>query len=356
MKGDMKIMIENHILDEYGLRIGELPQGPRNAITDVPGVLVGHCTLSDGPVRTGVTAVLPHPGNCFRDKVLASCRVFNGFGKSLGLVQVEELGTIETPLLLTNTLAVGTAAEALTRFMLDENPEIGRSTGTVNPVVLECNDGYLNDIRGMHVRPEHVLSALRSADDVFGQGAVGAGCGMSCYELKGGIGSASRRVAVGEEEYTVGVLVLSNFGEKRDLVVDGVRVGRSLDGKEERRDESGSIIVVIATDVPLSERQLRRICLRASVGITRTGSYIGNGSGEIAVAFTTANRVPHFPGQRRILEIHSIHDDYINIVFRAVVEATEEAVLCSMLSAGDVTGRDGHSRRSLAGYAEFFRR
>jgi D-aminopeptidase len=348
-------MNENTILKEYGLRIGELDSGPRNTICDVSGVLVGQCTISDGPVQTGVTALLPHPGNCFRDKVLAACRVLNGFGKSLGLVQVEELGTIETPILLTNTFSVGTVAEATIRHMLGSNPEIGVSTGTVNPLVLECNDGYLNDIRGMHVRGEHVRAALDDASDEFAQGAVGAGRGMSCYELKGGIGSSSRLVPIGDERYHVGVLVLSNFGERGDLVVDGIRVGGRLDA-EGRCDESGSVIVVIATDIPLSERQLRRLCLRASVGITRTGSFIGNGSGEIAVAFTTANRVPHFPGERRILPLRSLHDDAINVVFRAVVEATEEAVLCSMLHAEEVTGRGGHRRTSLTSYAHLFRR
>ena len=175
-------------ITDYGVNTGILPRGPRNAITDVEGVRVGHCTLADGPVQTGVTAVLPHGGNLFREKLLAACHVINGFGKSAGLVQVEEMGTLETPVLLTNTFAVGAASEALVRHMLADNPDIGRETGTVNPVVCECNDGFLNDIRGFAVREEHVLRALASASEDFEEGAVGAGRGMSCHQLKGGIG------------------------------------------------------------------------------------------------------------------------------------------------------------------------
>ncbi|NLD52849.1 MAG: S58 family peptidase, partial [Clostridiales bacterium] len=206
-------------------RIGRLPAGPRNLITDVSGVLVGHCTLDAGPVQTGVTAVLPHGGNCFTHKVPAACHVINGFGKSLGLVQVEELGQLETPILLTNTLSVGTAWTALARHMLVQNPRIGRETGTVNPVVMECNDGFLNDIRGMHVEESHAQAALAAAAVDFAQGAVGAGRGMRCHGLKGGIGSASRVVQISAVSYTLGALVLTNHGQLADLSIAGEHVG-----------------------------------------------------------------------------------------------------------------------------------
>ena len=197
------------------------PRGERDLITDVPGVKVGHVTLKEGDVHTGVTAVLPHGGNCFRDKVMAGVSVINGFGKSVGLIQIQELGTIETPILLTNTLSVGTACEELTRYMLEGNPDIGVTTGTVNCVVTECNDGRLNDIRGLHVRPEHVRQALESASEDFEEGAVGGGTGMVCLGLKGGIGSASRRVEADGRTYTVGALVMSNFGAPGNLIIGG---------------------------------------------------------------------------------------------------------------------------------------
>lgn len=315
------------------------PRGERDLITDVPGVKVGHVTLKEGDVHTGVTAVLPHGGNCFQDKVMAGVSVINGFGKSVGLIQVEELGTIETPILLTNTLSVGTACEALTRYMLEGNPDIGVTTGTVNCLVTECNDGRLNDIRGLHVRPEHVRQALESAGEDFEEGAVGGGTGMVCLGLKGGIGSASRRVEVDGQTYTVGALVMSNFGAPGNLIIGGKHYDTNL-GREERKDE-GSIIMLLATDIPLNERQLSRLAKRSMVALGRVGSYCGNGSGDIAIAFTTANRLPHY-SEKNILETRMFYDENIDRVFVAGVEAVEEAIISSLYHAETTTGIRGN--------------
>lgn len=315
------------------------PRGERDLITDVPGVKVGHVTLKEGDVHTGVTAVLPHGGNCFQDKVMAGVSVINGFGKSVGLIQIQELGTIETPILLTNTLSVGTACEELTRYMLEGNPDIGVTTGTVNCVVTECNDGRLNDIRGLHVRPEHVREALANAREDFEEGAVGGGTGMVCLGLKGGIGSASRRVEVDGQTYTVGALVMSNFGAPGNLIIGGKHYDTNL-GRDERKDE-GSIIMLLATDIPLNERQLSRLAKRSMVALGRVGSYCGNGSGDIAIAFTTANRLPHY-SEKNILETRMFYDENIDRVFVAGVEAVEEAIISSLYHAETTTGIRGN--------------
>ena len=315
------------------------PRGERDLITDVPGVKVGHVTLKEGDIHTGVTAVLPHGGNCFQDKVMAGVSVINGFGKSVGLIQIQELGTIETPILLTNTLSVGTACEELTRYMLEGNPDIGVTTGTVNCVVTECNDGRLNDIRGLHVRPEHVREALANASEDFEEGAVGGGTGMVCLGLKGGIGSASRRVEVDGQTYTVGALVMSNFGAPGNLIIGGKHYDTNL-GRDERKDE-GSIIMLLATDIPLNERQLSRLAKRSMVALGRVGSYCGNGSGDIAIAFTTANRLPHY-SQKNILETKMFYDENIDRVFVAGVEAVEEAIISSLYHAETTTGVRGN--------------
>lgn len=314
-------------------------RGERDLITDVPGVKVGHVTLKEGDVHTGVTAVLPHGGNCFQDKVMAGVSVINGFGKSVGLIQIQELGTIETPILLTNTLSVGTACEELTRYMLEGNPDIGVTTGTVNCVVTECNDGRLNDIRGLHVRPKHVREALANAGEDFEEGAVGGGTGMVCLGLKGGIGSASRRVEVDGQTYTVGALVMSNFGAPGNLIIGGKHYDTNL-GRDERKDE-GSIIMLLATDIPLNERQLSRLAKRSMVALGRVGSYCGNGSGDIAIAFTTANRLPHY-SEKNILETKMFYDENIDRVFVAGVEAVEEAIISSLYHAETTTGIRGN--------------
>ena len=332
---------------ESGLKIGQGTPGKRNLITDVPGVKVGHVTIRDGAdINTGVTAILPHEGNLFQDKVMAASCVINGFGKTMGLVQVEELGTIETPIIMTNTLSIGTAANALIKYMLQQNEDIGIKTGTVNPLVCECNDGTLNDIRGLHVTEEHVFQALANCGEDFEEGVVGSGTGMCCLGLKGGIGSASRIVKLDGKEYTVGALVMSNFGGAGRLMIDGKQVGREIKAKLEAQQDKGSIIMLIATDIPLSERQLKRVARRAGVGLARTGSIYGNGSGDIAIAFTTANRVPHYT-KNAVLDMQMISDNKIDGVFDAAAESVEEAIISSLYHAETTTGRAGKVKYGL---------
>lgn len=327
--------------------------GPDNSITDVVGVRVGSVTLQQGAINTGVTAILPHGGNLFRDKVLAGSSVINGFGKSMGLIQVEELGTIETPILMTNTLSIGTAQTALCKYMLEQNPDIGVETGTVNCMVTECNDGRLNDIRGLHVTEDHVRQALAQAAGPEGttvaEGAVGAGTGMVCLGLKGGIGTASRTFQMDDTPYTIGALVLSNFGAAGNLVIGGVhydtKLAKTYLEEQEPRDR-GSIVMVLATDVPLSERQLKRVSRRAMISLGRVGSYSGNGSGDIAITFTTANRLHHY-SQRDVLEIGLVYDENIDRVFEAAVEAVEEAIISSLWHAQTTTGVRGNTYMGL---------
>ncbi len=338
---------------ESGLKIGRGTPGKRNLITDVPGVKVGHVTIRDGgDINTGVTAILPHEGNIFQDKVMAASAVSNGFGKSMGLVQVEELGTIETPIIMTNTLSIGTAANALIKYMLEQNEDIGVKTGTVNPLVCECNDGRLNDIRGLHVKEEHVFEALANCAEDFEEGVVGSGTGMCCLGLKGGIGSASRVVKLDGKEYTIGALVMSNFGGAGRLMIDGHQMGREIKAKlDAEQKDKGSIIMLLATDVPLSERQLKRICRRAGVGLARTGSFYGNGSGDIAIAFTTANRVPHY-SKTAIIDMKMMDDEAIDPVLEMSAEAVEEAIISSLYHAETVTGRAGKTMHGLKEYLD----
>ena len=337
--------IESH----WGFRVGSLPHGPLNKISDVPGVTVGHCTLADGNVQTGVTALLPHPGDTFHDKVLAASHVINGFGKTIGLVQIDELGTLETPILFTNTLSVGTAATALVKYMLDRCPDICETTGSVNPVVCECNDSGLNDIRGLHVTEENVFAALADCRADFAEGAVGAGRGMRCHGLKGGIGSSSRALELDGQTFHMGALVLSNHAKFDDLIIAGVPVARRLEQAAQvpPHEDKGSIITVLATDVPLSERQLGRVAHRALVGLSRTGSFCGNGSGEIVIAFSTGNRISHYP-QSDLVTLRAVSEIKMDLLFRAAAECVEESVLSSLLHAETVTGRNGLTVRSLA--------
>lgn len=299
---------------EFGIRTGTLATGPLNAITDVAGVRVGHATVIRGDtIRTGVTAVLPHAGNLFRDKVPAAIVVANGFGKLAGSTQVNELGEIETPILLTSTLNVPRVADALIEYMLSLAGN--ENVRSINPVVGETNDGYLNDIRGRHVGSEHVFAAIQNArGGAVEEGAVGAGAGTVAFGYKGGIGTASR-VAGG---YTVGVLVQSNFGG--DLTIAGVPVGREL--RKSPSPADGSIMMIVATDAPVDARNLRRLAARTVWGLARTGSTGSNGSGDYAIAFTTVRA----PG--RLLE-----NDVLSPLFAAVIEATEEAIYNSMFKA-----------------------
>lgn len=331
---------------DYGVNIGYLETGPLNSITDVEGVTVGHVTISDHDIQTGVTAILPHQGNVFMEKLIASTHVINGFGKSMGAIQINELGTIETPIILTNTLSIGTAADALIEYMLEHNPEIGRTTGTVNPVICECNDMHLNDVRARFITKNHVFQALHNASSEIVEGTVGAGTGMLCYSLKGGIGTASRMMTMEHGTYTMGVLVLSNFGILSDLKVNGKPVGAELRDfilKERDEQDKGSIIMIVATDLPVSERQLNRIIKRTVTGLSRTGSIITTGSGEVVIGFSTATKIPH-EKTSHCITVPTIHEEDIDLAFRAIGEATEEAVLNSLITATHIVGRDGNER------------
>ena len=318
------------------------PKGKKNKITDVPGVKVGHVTLNEQAkgIHTGVTAILPHEGNLFKEKTAAGVSVINGFGKSAGLVQIEEMGTVESPIIMTNTFGVGTALNASIKYMLDSNKDIGVDTCTVNCIVTECNDGILNDIRGMHVSEEDVFGAIDNASSEFEEGDVGGGTGMCCMGFKGGIGSASRIIEINNKKYTLGTILMSNFGVAGNLRINGkmfdtdILNERSV-GMDER--DKGSVIIVIATDVPLTSRQLKRAAKRASIGLGRAGSYLGNGSGDIAIAFSTANIIPHY-AENRLIEIRMISDEYIDTVFEAVAETVEEAVISSLYHSHTVKG------------------
>jgi D-aminopeptidase len=333
---------------DLGLACGLLPPGERNSIADVPGVLVGHATLIEGEVRTGVTAVLPHDGDLFQDKPVAAAVVLNGFGKSIGLMQIYELGVLETPILLTNTFAVGTCANALIRRAIAAEPETGRQTATVNAVVLECNDGFLNDIQAMAVTEADVDVAIAAAGDDFLVGSVGAGTGMSCFGLKGGIGSSSRRLRLDGETWHLGALVLANFGRAGDLRFPPGCGAQPPAGRAQGQvvPEAGSCIVVLGTDIPLDHRQLRRVARRAGVGLAWCGSFWGNGSGDVALAFTTANRVPH-EADADLLEQRVLAEGRIDRLFQAAAEATQEAVLDALAAAETMVGRHGHRRVGL---------
>lgn len=325
-------------------------KGKQNLITDVAGVKVGQVTVDEDDVHSGVTAILPHTGNLFRRKVPAASCVINGFGKSVGLVQIDELGTIETPIIMTNTFGVGTALNASTKTMLAQNPEIGDSTSTVNPIVAECNDGDVSNIRKMAITEQNVDDALAASSDSFEEGAVGSGRGMMCYDLKGGIGSSSRIVTVdNKHQYTLGALVMTNYGYLTDFIVNGAPIGAPLAtmlAEDKKKEEKGSIITVLATDAPLNSRQLKRMAKRATVGINRTGGYIGNGSGEIVLAFSTANQVDHFE-TNEFDTVTRFNDNQIDLFFRATAAVVDESVLSSMVHAESVVDRKGRLRLNL---------
>jgi len=337
-------------LRELGITIGRYEAGKNNAITDVAGVKVGHVTLNetkeDGKeVRTGVTAILPHGGNLFKEKVVASSYVINGFGKTVGTIQVEELGVVESPILLTNTLSVSSALEGTIRYLLDQNSEIGDTTGTVNVVVGECNDGYLNDIRGLHVKPDHVCDAIEAATSgPVGEGCVGAGTGMSCLGYKGGIGTSSRVTTFNGKKATIGALVLSNYGKVEHLRLPSNKL------VDEERMPDGSIMIVLATDAPLNERQLKRLAKRASFGLSRTGSHASNGSGDIVIAFSTAHRISHQPKEEETtLPFNFLKEDgpLISELFEMTVDAVEEAIWNSLCMATTTVGHQGKRREAI---------
>ncbi len=332
---------------DFGLTVGQLPTGPRNKITDVPGVTVGHCTIDTSEHKTGVTVVVPCPENPFFHKLPAASFVLNGFGKTAGLVQVNELGTLETPIALTNTLNVGLVWDALAGYMVDRCTEEGHTLRSVNPVVCECNDGTLNHIQHRAVQAEHVLNAIRSASTDFEEGAVGCGTGMICHDLKGGVGSASRQIELDGQTFTLGVLAQTNHGCLSDLTIQGENIGKELaEQLSAREPDKGSCILIIATDLPMDSRQLERVAKRASVGLARLGSFIGHGSGEVFLAFSTAN-----PWDSRetstLRQGVFFSEDKMDLPFRAVAECVEEAVLNSMLTAHSTTGWQGKTIPAL---------
>ena len=328
---------------ELGIRPGVYEPGPLNAITDVAGVRVGQVTIVAGEsVRTGVTAILPHPGNVFREKVAAAVYVYNAFGKLVGATQVEELGQLETPILLTNTLSVWDAAATLAGWMLALPGN--EAVASINPVVGETNDGWLNDIRGRHVTPEHVRQALEGArDGAVEEGSVGAGAGTIAFGWKGGIGTTSRRISVSKSSYTVGVLVQTNFGGS--LTIAGVPVWQQFKPPQRRGGAGGSCMIVVATDAPLDARQLKRLAARAILGMARTGSSGSHGSGDYVIAFSTTSRIR--ADSAGGTPTPPVAEEDLSPLFQAVIEATEEAIYNSLLRATTVRGRDAHVAEAI---------
>lgn len=348
---------------DYGIIIGKLPTGRLNKISDVSNVRVGHSTICTPEHQTGVTIIMPSLNNIFLNKLVSAAYVVNGYGKSQGLIQIDELGTLESPIALTNTLNIGKVHDALAGYLCNICEQDGTSLTSANPIVCECNDSSLNKISERVVSDEHVLHAITSATEDFEEGAVGGGRGMSCYGWKGGIGSSSRIISLDGIDYCIGVLVQSNHGKTEDFIINGKHPTSAILQKSEKttekshaaRDnielkpalptyddapEKGSIIVIVATDLPVSSRQLQRIVKRSEIGIIRTGSYIGHGSGEIAIGFSTANVIKE-GDSNSILPIRILNEAKIDLAFRAVAEATEEAILNSMVTAETVKGYNG---------------
>lgn len=319
---------------DIGIIVGELPPGKLNKISDVPGVRVGHSTIATETHNTGVTVVMPCADNPFARKLPCASFVLNGFGKTAGLVQIDELGTLETPIALTNTLNVGLAHDALVEFMIKLCAADRIELRSINPVVCECNDSSLNNIRERAVKAEHVFSAIASASADFAEGAVGCGRGTICHGMKGGVGSASRVMNIAGREYVLGALIQTNHGRAADFMIGGKKLFSKTD---DAQSDKGSCIVIVATDLPLSDRQLKRVIKRCSVGLARLGSFIGNGSGEVFIGFSTANRASIFDADIR--DIEAFREDKIDIAFRAAAECTEEAALNSLIAAEPVGGR-----------------
>jgi D-aminopeptidase len=341
-------------LCDLGVSIGCFPPGKHNAITDVEGVRVGQVTLIEGegplvpgigPVRTGITAVLPASGDVFLQRVFAGAYVLNGAGEVMGMLQVDEWGLCETPILLTSTMCVGRVADAAISWLWRQHPKIGQEYDVVIPVVAECDDSFLNDAVGRHITDEHVWTALDSATDgPVAEGCVGAGTGMGTFDFAGGIGTASRVVDVGPRRTTVGALVLSNFGKRQSLRLDGVPVGALLADRLthfEQRPAAGSIIVLLATDAPLLARQLNRLCRRGSLALGRLGGYAADNSGEFIFAWSTSNRVP----RERVERVHTVEivlDSELDPLYEATVDVVEEAVLNALCAGTSLAGQNDH--------------
>jgi len=338
-----------------GIPLGRYKTGKHNAITDVEGVLVGHATIirgqgalrpGEGPVRTGVTAILPNEGNIFMERLIGGGFVLNGAGEVSGLTQVQEWGLIETPILLTNTMSVGAVSDAVARHMVERYPGIGDEHDVIIPVVGECDDSYLNDITGRHVKREHVEEAIRNAaSGPVAEGAVGGGTGMVTCDFKGGIGTSSRKLPEVLGGYTLGVLVMSNFGKMHNLRMGGLPVGEVLAERfarmPHRENNYGSIIAVVATDAPLLPNQMNRLCKRVGLAIGRVGSYAAHGSGEIVVGFSTANVIPRRT-RKMVYRAKILLDQRLDPLYEAVMDATEEAILNSMCMANEMEGVNGN--------------
>jgi len=348
-------------LRDYGLSVGDLPTGPHNTITDVAGVRVGQTTLisgegpltpGEGPVRTGVTVILPHGDNLYQQKTRATVHTINGFGKPCGFEEVRELGVIESPIALTNTLNVWRVADGLTSYALRQNPQIAIDGPSFNAVVGETNDSYLNDIQGRHVQPEHVWLAIETAaSGPVAEGAVGAGTGTTCFQWKGGIGTSSRIVPKKAGGFTLGVLVQTNFGRAADLRILGAPIGKKLTPPNSAQSpipDAGSIMIVLATDAPLTSRQLGRVSVRVAAGLARTGSVYNHGSGDFVIAFSTAELIQSpAPALTTTRPVLANEGKVLSWLFTAVADAVEEAIYNSLFRAETVTGRDGNTRHAL---------
>ena len=317
---------------DYGIVVGNGKVGKLNKITDVPGVKVGHHTIQTSTRNTGVTVVIPGEGNIFKNKFVANSHVINGFCKTMGLTQINELGTLETPIALTGVLNVGKVADALISYTLKE--EGNEDVTSINPVVMECNDSHLNEGTDRLVDEQSVMKAIKTASVDFEEGAVGGGTGMTCFGMKGGIGSASRLTFIDGKYYTIGVLVQTNFGGTGNFILNGEFIGDKLVDKIKSVEDKGSIVIVVATDLPLSERQLNRLIKRCEVGIVRTGSFLSPYSGDVVVGFSTANRITE---DKNIRDIKIISEEKLAYAIRMVGEATEEAILNSLVCAKETS-------------------
>ena len=347
---------ERRRVRDLGVVIGTHAPGPLNAITDVEGVRVGHVTLhrgegelrpGEGPVRTGVTAILPHGGDLWREKVPAATWVLNGTGEMTGSIWIQTQGALEVPILLTNTMNVGRVMDGVVAYMLKHYPDVGIGDGVVAPTVAECDDSTLNDARGVHVSIEDTVRAIESArGGPVGEGAVGAGTGMMAFDFKAGIGTSSRVLPADQGGYTVGALVNANMDERRNLLVGGVPVGREITDRMPTKGQEGSIVVVLATDAPLDHLKLERLASKASLGLARTGARSHHGSGDLFIAFSTANRVPHYP-KERTYTLRVVADAHLDPIFEAAQEATEEAILNALTMATTSVGRDGNTAYAL---------
>lgn len=332
---------------DFGITIGIYQPGEHNSITDVQGVAVGHSTIIEGnDIRTGVTAIIPHQQNIFQNKVPAAVYVANGFGKLTGYTQIKELGNLETPIILTNTLSIPTAADALIDYTLSF--EENKSVRSVNPLVGETNDGFLNDIQGRHVAKSHILEAIKNVSGgLVNEGSVGAGTGTICFDYKGGIGTASRKLPIEKGGFIIGVLVQTNFGG--DLTIAGIPVGRELKKSAAENSVDGSCMIIVATDAPLTSRNLERLAKRSVFGIAKTGGICSNGSGEYVIAFSTNEslRISNYGGTDFYSGGEELRNDRMTPLFEAVIEATEEAILNSLFMANTITGKNGNSVKAL---------